>query len=116
MTLEERIARLERQNQWMKRCGVAVAAIMGLALLASQRTPDEITARTFWVVNDEGKRWGYFGGEDHPQLRLFEGSGQSVLNSQSLSFTDSSIGYSCWLSSMTLTITDPDRKLLFEAP
>ncbi len=59
MTLEERLARLERQNRWMK-CGLALLLVVGVAagllgFSSQDAVPDVVKARAFHVVGKDGK-------------------------------------------------------------
>lgn len=59
MTLEERLARLERQNRRMK-CGLALLLVVGVAagllgFSSQDAVPDVVKARAFHVVGKDGK-------------------------------------------------------------
>ena len=62
MTTEERLARLERQNRWMKAAGAVLVLVFVGVLLAGAgqdkdkpKVLDEVRAKAFVVVDKDGK-------------------------------------------------------------
>ena len=58
--LESRIRRLEKQNRWMKRSGIAMVVLAVVALITGQAAPrpntvpQSIEARRFTLIDDDG--------------------------------------------------------------
>ena len=52
--LEFRIVRIERQNRWLKWLGGMGFIVLGSVLLMEQMVPEEIRARAFQVVDQDG--------------------------------------------------------------
>lgn len=84
-TLVARLERVERENRRWKAIGLGVMTLMGLALLMGAARPgvqDEVRARRFTLVDDEGKVQGFLGFSavgsptlfllDNPTVTLFD--------------------------------------------
>lgn len=71
-----RLERLERQNRWFKALGGAALALAALGLLAGASEPsavrakEEVRARSFTVVDEEGEARGRLHVSDYGSLRL----------------------------------------------
>lgn len=82
--LLSRLERLERQNGWLKRVGVAALALVGLAVLVAARQPSGDEKREpekqLVVRDDKGKERAWLGvDEDGPALRFSDDKGKQRL-------------------------------------
>ena len=60
-TVTQRVDRLERENRWWRVIACAAVAVLGLVVLvgaAGSKVPDEVKARKFVLLGEEGKRLG----------------------------------------------------------
>jgi hypothetical protein len=80
--LENRIARLERQNRWLKVMGVACLTLAAGPWLLGSRAAvqDVVRTRSFFVVDKEDKPRGGFSIEDDgtAAFSLFGGSSEAA--------------------------------------
>jgi hypothetical protein len=72
MTLEQRVEKLERQNRWLKRGGVAGAAFIAAVMLMGQgkEKPRVVEAERFVLKNDKGKTQGQWVSGTVPKLTI----------------------------------------------
>jgi len=59
MTTEQRLARLERENRWMKRVATMAVALVAACVLTGQgkdKEPQDLVVRSLTVVDKDGKR------------------------------------------------------------
>lgn len=86
-TLVERLERVERENRFWKVIGISVMTLMAPALLMGATKPgvqNEIRARRFTLVNDEGKIRGFLGFSaiGSPTLFLFDNPTVTLFDSE----------------------------------
>lgn len=86
MTTEERIEKLEhdlantkRRNRWIL-TAAAVLVLVGLVTAGNVRTPDEIKARRFIVVNAQGNPRAMLsmGADGSPALFMLDAQGRTI--------------------------------------
>ena len=82
MTIEQRLAKLERQNKWMKRMGGLVLAAVACVVLMGQGKPKELpdlVAKSLTIKDKDGKTRIKLETEPTvgaPSLRLYDGAGK----------------------------------------
>ena len=66
MTIEQRVAKLERQNRWMKRAGglalVAVACVVLIGQGKAKELPD-LVAKSLTIKDENGKELAFLGAD-----------------------------------------------------
>jgi hypothetical protein len=75
MSIEDRLARLERENRRLKIAGLLVLAVVGSVFAMGQARPaTEMTAQRFVLTDSSGQRAGEFmvGADGYPGLYLYE--------------------------------------------
>jgi len=82
-TLTQRLDRLERENWWWKVLGVVAVAALGLVVMTGatwSKVPDEVKARKFVLIGEEGKRLGTWWSIDGTSfLDLHDKNGEVVV-------------------------------------
>ena len=66
-TVTQRLDRLERENRWWRALGIVSVAVLGLVVMIGatwSKVPDEVKARKFVLIGEEGKRRGVWWGFD----------------------------------------------------
>jgi hypothetical protein len=123
MSVEERLARLERENRRLKVVGMLVMMIAAAVFLTGQsQPPSEIVAQRFTLVNGDGARIGELRANDGglPYFALYEPGQTSSVISMGLTRMGSSSGpiggpylnlstaptSSSFASSVRLSVTD----------
>ncbi len=84
MTIEQRVAKLERQNKWMKRAGGLALAAVACVVLMGQGKPKELPdlrARSLTITDAKGKRRiSLHATEAGPRLDLYDANGHARVN------------------------------------
>ena len=79
MSVEERVARLERENRWMRRIGAAAFAVVAAVFLLGQGKGKELRdlkAKSLELVDESGKRWLFAGsGKETASFGLYDTNG-----------------------------------------
>ncbi len=72
MTIEQRVAKLERQNRWMKRGGgLALAAVACVVLMGQGKTGlKRLTGRQLFLKDEQGTQYAWMGGTDDGSAQL----------------------------------------------
>ena len=76
MTIEQRLAKLERQNRWMRRAfGLALACVAFVVLMGQGKAnkPGPVEATAFVLRDADGKNWGELGITDNGLCRRARG-------------------------------------------
>ena len=80
MTIDQRVAKLERQNRWMKRGGGLALAAIACVVLMGQGKPKELPdlrARSLTITDAKGKRRiSLHATEAGPRLDLYDATGK----------------------------------------
>jgi hypothetical protein len=107
MTVEERLARLERQNRWIRRLGTLGLSVIAIAVLTGQGKDEDskaLRAHELRIVDAEGRTRILLAGEGglgHPVLILYgkemtSPSVQLTVNEQAAHISASAIGSDTW--------------------
>ncbi len=80
MTIEQRVAKLEKQNRWMRRGGGVMLAAVACVVLMGQgkERPRFVEAQRFTLVNADGETRALLESDDEqdcPSLTLFDDKG-----------------------------------------
>ena len=82
-TVAQRLDRLERENRWWRALGVVAVAALGLFVMTGaiwSKVPDEVKARKFVLIGEEGKKRGvWWGFDDVSSLDLLNKDGTEVV-------------------------------------
>ena len=82
-TVTQRLDRLDRENRWWKALGVVAVAALGLFVMTGaiwSKVPDEVKARKFVLIGEEGKKRGVWWGHDSvSNLDLLDKDGREVV-------------------------------------
>ena len=79
MSVEERLARLERENRWMRRIGgltLAAAAVVVLVGQGKEKDLPDLAVRSLTVKDAEGNKRITLGAGDRATLRFKDPGGQ----------------------------------------
>ena len=74
------LARLERENRWLRIAGVALLAVIAGTALAAQPPPTEqITAREFVLVSESGETRALLNMAPNPMLSFYDSDGEPTM-------------------------------------
>jgi hypothetical protein len=121
--LEQRVEHLERQNRRLRIVGLFVSVLIGLVFLMGQAqgVPEEITAKKFLLMDDDGNYRGVLNVTEHgPVFALLDSNGTyraslGVGDGTALAIYDEKMNVRAHLSEK-LELRNAKGKVIWKAP